>query len=292
MPFRENINPIDWVTGGAREADATVVVLGASGLIEGEEGAAIASPTKGDRIDLNLPTVQVDFLRRLREGHDKPLVVVLTGGSPITMPELEDIADAILFAWYPGQQGGNAVADVIFGDVSPSGRLPITFPVSADQLPPYENYSMQGRTYKYMTEAPLYPFGYGLSYTRFEYHGLTLSSTRLPAGEALDVEVTVRNAGDVDADEVVQLYLTAEDAPFEVPISTLVGFQRVSLAAGESGRVEFTVEPAQMKVFDEAGNSQFATGTHTLHIGGVSPGERGLELTGEAPRTARFELRN
>jgi len=138
MAYQENTNPIDWATGGAKNADATIVVLGLSGLIEGEEGASLASPTKGDRLDLNLPQGQIDFLRKLRKDHDQPLIVVLTGGSPITMPEIEEIADAILFVWYPGQQGGNAVADVIFGDVSPSGRLPITFPVSVDQLPDFK----------------------------------------------------------------------------------------------------------------------------------------------------------
>lgn len=291
LPFRENINPIDWVTGGARTADATIVVMGVSGLIEGEEGAALASPTKGDRIDLNLPKHQLDFLARLREGHERPLIVVLTGGSPIIMPEIEAMADAILFVWYPGQQGGNAVADVIFGDVSPSGRLPITFPVSADQLPPYEDYSMRGRTYKYMTEAPFYPFGYGLSYTRFEYEDVTLSDRRLRPGETIEVEVTVRNAGDMDADEVVQLYLSTEDAAFEVPISTLVGFRRVNIPSGATRVVSFTVTPEQMQVFDEAGNRQFAPGTHTFHVGGVSPGKRGETLTGVKQRQASFELR-
>lgn len=291
LPFQENVNPIDWVTDGARTADATIVVMGISGLIEGEEGAALASPTKGDRINLNLPQPQVDFLRRLREGHEKPLVVVLTGGSPIIMPEIEAMADAILFVWYPGQQGGNAVADVIFGDVSPSGRLPITFPVSADQLPPYEDYSMRGRTYKYMTETPFYPFGYGLSYTRFEYDDMALSKKTLRPGQAIEVEVTVRNAGDVAADEVVQLYLSVEDAAFEVPISTLVGFRRVNLPSGGSQVVSFTVTPEQMQVFDEAGVRRFAPGTHTFHAGGVSPGTRGEELTGAAQQKARFELR-
>ena len=133
-------------------------------------GTFVLLPELGDTgfsFDLDLPADQVSFLRKISEGNDKPVIVVLTGGSPITMPEVDELADAILFAWYPGQQGGNAVADIIFGDVSPSGRLPITFPESVEQLPPYENYSMAGRTYKYMTEKPLYPFGYGLSYSNF-----------------------------------------------------------------------------------------------------------------------------
>lgn len=291
LPFAENINPMDWVTGGAKDADATIAVLGISGLLEGEEGAALASPTKGDRIDLNLPKGQLDFLRKLREGHDRPLIVVVTGGSPITMPEVEEMADAILWVWYPGQQGGNAVADVIFGDVSPSGRLPITFPESADQLPAFDDYSMKGRTYKYMTETPLYPFGYGLSYSSFEYGDVKLSSSQLKKGESLKAEVEVRNTGDIAADEVVQLYLTVNDKSLELPISSLIGFQRLSLPAGESEIARFTISPDQMQVFNEAGESQFVKGKHMLHIGGVSPGKRGEELSGRALKTVSFELR-
>jgi beta-glucosidase len=291
LPFSENINPMDWVTGGAKDADATIAVLGISGLLEGEEGAALASPTKGDRMDLNLPKGQLDFLRKLREGHDRPLIVVVTGGSPITMPEVEEIADAILFVWYPGQQGGNAVADVIFGDISPSGRLPITFPVSADQLPPFEDYSMEGRTYKYMTGKPLYPFGYGLSYSDFEYGDVELSSKTIEAGEPLEISVRVSNSGEVTADEVVQLYLSIDDDQSKQPISTLIDFQRLSLAPGKSGVASFTVKPDQMMAIDESGEKRFFTGKHTLHIGGVSPGPRGKELTGNAPKTASFKLR-
>jgi beta-glucosidase len=157
------------------------------------------------------------------------------------MPEVEEIADAILFVWYPGQQGGNAVADVIFGDVSPSGRLPITFPVSADQLPAFDDYSMKGRTYKYMTKTPLYPFGYGLSYSRFEYGDAKLSDNTIGAGDTLKVEISVRNAGDVQADEIVQLYLSINDKRMELPISTLIGFQRLGLSPGESGVARFSV---------------------------------------------------
>jgi beta-glucosidase len=291
LPFHDNINPMDWVTGNARNVDATIVVLGLSGLLEGEEGAALVSPTKGDRLDLNLPKGQIDFLRKLRGDHDKPLIVVLTGGSPITMPEVEELADAILFVWYPGQQGGKAVADVIFGDVSPSGRLPITFPASVDQLPPFDDYSMSGRTYKYMTEVPLYPFGYGLSYSRFEYGELKLSSNAIQAGEALDAEIEVRNAGEFPADEVVQVYQSIDAEHMNQPISTLVGFQRVSLAPGETRVVRFSIAPEQLQAVNDAGENQYVRGAHTLQIGGVSPGARGAELTGQALKYARFEIR-
>lgn len=291
MAFQENTNPMDWVTGNAKNADATIAVLGLSGLLEGEEGAALASPSKGDRLDLNLPEHQLDFLRKLRKDHDRPLIVVMTGGSPITMPEVEEIADAILFVWYPGQQGGNAVADVLFGDVSPSGRLPITFPVSVDQLPPFDDYSMKGRTYKYMTKTPLYPFGYGLSYSQFEYGDVKLSDNTIGAGETLEVEISVKNAGEMQADEVVQLYLSINDKRMDLPISTLIGFQRLTLSPGESGVAKFTISPEQMQAIDEDGKKRFVQGKHSLHIGGVSPGQRGEALTGAALQKANFKIR-
>ena len=291
LPFHENINTLDWVTGGAKTAEATIVVLGSSGLLEGEEGASLASPTRGDRIDLNLPEPQLGFLRRIREGHDRPLIVVLTGGSPITMPEIEELADAIVFAWLPGQQGGIAVADVLFGDVSPSGRLPITFPVSADQLPPYEDYSMQGRTYKYMTETPLYPFGFGLSYAAFEYGDATLAANELKAGDPLDLNIKVGNTSERAADEVVQVYLTIEDKDVDLPISTLIGFQRVSLQSGETRDVSFTFQPEQLQAIDDKGKRRYFPGTHTLHVGGVSPGKRGEELNGSVLKTVTFDIR-
>ena len=290
MPFSTNINPIDWSTGAARDNDATIVVMGLSALLEGEEGAAIASPSKGDRIDLNLPENQLAYLRKIRQDNDKPVILVLTGGSPIATPEIEELADAILWVWYPGQQGGTAVADVIFGDYSPSGRLPITFPASVDQLPPYEDYSMAGRTYKYMSEKPLYPFGYGLSFTTIEYGEPQLSTRDVKSGEALDVSVAIANTGPMDTTEIVQLYITSNSAEFDVPISSLIGFQPVEIAAGEKRSVMFTVSPEQMDVFDSDGNRQRVKGTYTLHVGGVSPGPRGEELTGTALRTARFNV--
>lgn len=278
LPYQENVNPIDWTTGAAKRADAAIAVLGISGLMEGEEGEAIASGHKGDRLDLALSESQLNFLKKLRKGNDKPLIVVMTGGSPIAMPEVDSIADAILWVWYPGQQGGNAVGDVLFGDVNPSGRLPITFPVSEDQLPPYEDYSMAGRTYKYMTEKPLYPFGYGLSYTSFKYIDVKLSTEKVKKGNPLEVEVSVENTGESDGNEVVQLYLACNDAKFTVPQSTLVGFKNVHIKKGETTVVKFTISPEQLKMVNEEGESVFVKGSYTLTVGGISPGERSKEL--------------
>lgn len=177
---RPNANPQDWASPNAGNSDATIVVLGISGVLEGEEGESIASETFGDRLDYNIPENQLTYLQKIHDAAgDKPVVAVVTGGSPMNLEKVHELADAVLMVWYPGEEGGNAVADVIFGKVSPSGRLPITFPKSLDDLPPYEDYSMKGRTYKYMEAAPMYPFGYGLSYTDFDYSDIQLSENKV-----------------------------------------------------------------------------------------------------------------
>jgi beta-glucosidase len=291
LPYRSNVNPSNSAIGSAAQADAIIAVLGISTLIEGEEGSAVASPSKGDRLDLSLPPDQLAYLRKLRERTRKPIIVVLTGGSPIAALELEQLADAILFAWYPGQQGGKAVAEVLFGDVVPSGRVPITFPVSVDQLPPYEDYSMVGRTYKYMKEKPLYPFGFGLSYTSFDYGKPGLAPADLVAGEPLVVKVSVRNTGEVAGTEIVQIYHSTDAAPFDVPNSTLVSFRPVELAAGEEEIVRFDVTAGQLHSFGPDGQAILVKGRHTIHAGGVSPGARSEELTGQALQAVGFEIR-
>lgn len=290
MDFWETVNPVDWVTGGAREAEATIAVMGISQLIEGEEGESLASTTKGDRIDLNLPAHQMDYLRKLKKGNDKPLIVVLTGGSPITMPELDQLADAILWVWYPGQEGGHAVADIIFGDRVPSGKLPITFPASDAQLPPYEDYSMNGRTYRYMTEEPLYPFGYGRSYTEFRFGALQLDRQSLDSGESLVASLDVENLGAFDADEVVQLYISVPDPNGNQPRWSLKGFQRVEVLQGKSSEVTFEVGPEAMQQFNEQGESEILPGTYTLYVGNGSPGSRSEELGVELV-SATFQVR-
>ena len=165
---RPNVNPIDWYSDEAREAEVTIACMGISQLIEGEEGEAIASPSAGDREYITLPPHQIEFLQLLRS-KAKKLIVVITGGSAISIPEVHDMADAVLYAWYPGERGGEAVGDIIFGEVNPSGKLPVTFVNDISDLPPYEDYDMSDRTYRYMASTPLYPFGFGLSYTNFEY---------------------------------------------------------------------------------------------------------------------------
>jgi len=282
------LNP--WAARVARSADAVVIVMGITNELEGEEGAALASTTDGDREKIELPPHQVEWLKNLRSSYDKPIIVVLTGGSPLAIPEVHELADAILFAWYPGEQGGNAVADIIFGDESPTGRLPVTFPKSTEQLPPYDDYSMTGRTYRYMTEEPLYPFGFGLSYTKFEYSNIRLSSKRIRQGTSIRLSVTLRNAGEYFGEEVVQLYLANLEASVDTPICSLKGIQHIRLQPGQRRNVHFTITPEMMSIVDESGNSVINPGRIMITVGGCSPSDRGIEIGAPEPVQAIFTL--
>src|SRR5215216_3893781 len=195
-----------WAPGMAQSADFAIVSAGYSSFLEGEEGESLLSPQNGDRESISLPESQVNYIKELAI-HGVKIVLILTGGSPIALGEVEDMVDAILFVWYPGMEGGRAVADVLFGDVSPAGKLPVTFPKSLAQLPAFDDYSMKERTYRYMTEEPLYPFGFGLSYSRFEYSDLQLDKMERAPGDSLEVRLTLYNRGGRDAAEVVQFYL-------------------------------------------------------------------------------------
>ncbi len=286
----KNINPVDWASGGAKDHEATIVVLGISQLLEGEEGESLASPSLGDRLDLNLPANQLEYLRKLKEGHDNPVIVVMTGGSPITMPEVEELADAILWVWYPGQEGGSAVADLIFGNEVPSGKLPLTFPESVDQLPPYEEYSMKERTYRYISSKPLYPFGYGLSYTEFSFNDLHLDREEIAADESLTVSVKVKNNGDLDADEVVQLYVSVPDPDGIQPRWSLKNFTRVTLEKGSSTEVSFKLNSQTLEQFNQEGEAEVVPGEYRVYVGNGSPGKRSKEL-GVQVISANFHIK-
>lgn len=274
---RENLNPIDWFSDEAADADVTIACLGISQLIEGEEGEAIASAHKGDREDIRLPKNQVDFLKVIRS-KAKKLVVVLIGGSPIACEEVYDMADALVMAWYPGEQGGNAVADVIFGDAVPSGRLPLTFPRTINDIPAYEDYAMQGRTYKYMEKEPLFPFGFGLSYTEFEYADLTLSRTEVKKGQSIQAEFTLSNTGRFVAEEVVQLYVSDVEASVAVPNFALQAFTRIHLEPGQKETVTFEITPDMMHIVNAAGDKVLEPGRFRVFIGGASPMSRSKSL--------------
>jgi beta-glucosidase len=244
----------------------------------------------GDRESISLPESQMNYIKELAI-HGVKIVLVLTGGSPIALGEVEDMVDAILFVWYPGMEGGRAVADVLFGDASPAGKLPVTFPKSLDQLPAFDDYSMQGRTYRYMTEEPLYPFGFGLSYSCFEYLDLQLEKTEIVPGDSINVNVTLHNSGAVDAAEVIQFYLSDLQTSTVVPLHHLVGFERVKLKAGQSGKLEFTLTAEMMSFYNDDGKLTLEPGQFRLEVGGCSPGKRGQDLGAPKPVTASFEVK-
>ncbi len=215
---------------------------------------------------------------------------MLTGGSPIALGEVEDMVDAILFVWYPGMEGGKAIADVLFGDVSPSGKLPITFPKSLEQLPAFDDYSMNGRTYSFMTQEPLYPFGFGLSYSNFKYSDLKLDKNKIALGDSLNLSLTLKNSGASDSAEVVQFYLSDILASTIVPLHHLVGFERVELKAGQSKTIKFTLTPEMMSFINDDGKPTLEAGEFRLEIGGCSPSKRGQDLGAPKPVTATFEI--
>ncbi len=278
----------DWSVYTAGHMDVTIAFMGLSPLLEGEEGESILSDN-GDRTELRLPENQISYLRLLAASGGR-IVLVLSGGSPVALGGLEEIVDAIVYVWYPGQEGGRAVADVLFGDHSPSGKLPLTFPQSLDQLPPFEDYNMQGRTYRYMTAEPLFPFGFGLSYTTFAYSDLRLENPALKPGENLSASVKVTNTGPREGGEVVQAYLTDLEASVPVPLSSLVAFERVSLKPGESKTVQFSIPAEAMMVFGEDGRQAFEPGEFRLTVGGCSPSPRGLALGAPQPVSAVFKV--
>lgn len=201
-----------------------------------------------------------------------PVVLVLLNGSAVAVNWAAEHVPAILEAWYPGEEGGAAIADVLFGDYNPGGRLPVTFPKSLAQLPPFEDYAMQGRTYRFSTETPLYPFGYGLSYTAFKYRGLRISRKKIALGKGVKVSVEVENVGKRAGDEVVQLYLRDLDASVPTPLLQLQGFARVHLAPGEKKRVSFAVTPEQLVVYSDQGQPMVEPGEFEVSVGGGQPG--------------------
>jgi len=274
----------------ALSSDLAIVCGGFSSFLEGEEGESLLSPQNGDRSSISLPVSQINYIKELAISGTK-IVLVLTGGSPVALGEIEDMVDAVLFIWYPGMEGGNAVADILFGDVSPSGKLPLTFPKSLEQLPPFDDYSMDGRTYRYMKEEPLYPFGFGLSYCLFEYQHLRLEKQSISLGDSLHCSFELHNNGDRTASEVVQFYLSDLDASTIVPLHHLIGFERVELLSGEKKKVEFLVTPEMMSFYNDDGKLTLEPGEFRLEIGGCSPGKRGQDLGAPMPLTTLFELK-
>jgi beta-glucosidase len=265
-----------------KDADVIIYVGGISPRLEGEE-MRVQTPgfSGGDRTSIDLPAVQTEFLKALK-ATGKPIVFVMMTGSALAIPWEEENIPAIINAWYGGEAAGTAVADVLFGDYSPSGRLPITFYKSDSDLPPFDDYSMANRTYRYFEGDPLYPFGFGLSYTKFDYSHLKLSKTKIKKNEPVTAEVTVTNNGKMKSDEVVQLYLTHQSGP-DVPLYSLKGFKRISLLPGASEKVQFIITPDMMKTVNEEGQSVLNSGQVKINIGGSLPSQKSEELGAAKP---------
>jgi beta-glucosidase len=255
----------------AKNADVIVALMGLAPTLEGEE-----MPIKlpgfggGDRTAIDLPATQEDLLKALA-ATGKPVVVVLQNGSALSVNYAAQNAAAVLEAWYPGEEGGTAIAETLAGDNNPAGRLPLTFYSSLDQIPPFDSYSMKGRTYRYFTGQPLFAFGYGLSYTTFAYSNLKLPTTTVQAGQPVTVEADLKNTGKLAGDEVAELYLT-QPSGFETPRHILAGFTRVHLAPGASTHIGITVDPRTLGQVDERGNRVILPGDYTVALGSTQPG--------------------
>jgi beta-glucosidase len=263
-------NPFTEAKIVAEKSDAVVLCLGLSPRIEGEEGDAFNADASGDRIEIGLPGMQLELLKDIKK-LGKPVVAVLLNGSAIAMEEAKEYADAIVEAWYPGEEGGNAVADVIFGNYNPAGRLPVTFVKSVEDLPNFEDYSMKNRTYRFIEKEPLFPFGFGLSYTKFKYSNLVVEDKNVSCGDTVKIKVNVENIGYMDGEEVVQVYLAHLGTNFKVPNHQLVGFKRVKIAEGETKTVEFEIKTRYLGIINDEGKFIFNPGTCRLFVGGTQP---------------------
>lgn len=263
-------DPTGEAIAAAQQADVSIAVVGITSQLEGEEMKVDLPGFKGgDRTSLDLPKEEENLLEAL-QSTGKPLVVVLMNGSALAVNWANAHANAILDAWYSGEEGGTAIAQTLVGNNNPAGRLPVTFYKSVDQLPAFEDYAMKNRTYRYFTGEPLYPFGYGLSYSTFEYSNLKLSSTQLQAGDPLTVETDVKNSSQRAGEEVVELYLSFPKSSV-APIRALRAFTRIQLAAGETKHVQFTLGARELSEVEKNGDRVIAEGNYRIYLGGGQP---------------------
>lgn len=285
---QEGAPGVNYTFGDAAMAEVVVAVLGLDPTLEGEEGDTVASPLGGDRVRIELPDNQRAFLKELRQ-HAKKLILVLTGGSALAIPDEHELADAVLYAWYPGCEGGAALGDVLFGDVAPSGRLPVTVPRRTEDLPTFNDYSMRGRTYRYATAEPLYPFGFGLSYAKVSYESLTLSQAKLHARDGLQVRAVVKNHSAVAARETVQCYLLPPSGA-DAPRAVLVDFAKVEIAPNASHEVTFELPAEALRQVDVRGERVWLAGAYRIFVGPASPGPRAQALGAPTPLVANVQL--
>ena len=289
-PLVQEVAPgTNYTFPSAAAAEVVVAVLGLDPTLEGEEGDTIASPAGGDRGRIELPENQRSFLRELRQ-HAKKLVLVITGGSAIAIPEEHAFCDAVLLAWYPGCEGGRALADVLFGDVPPSGKLPVTVPRRTEDLPPFEDYSMRGRTYRYAEVDPLYPFGFGLSYAKFKYGPVSVNVPVLTEGAELIVRGTVSNESLFAAAETVQCYLVPPANLHRGPKARLLDFQKILCPPQAVVEFEFRIPSESFRMIDEGGSSTWVRGQYSLSVGSASPGAVAESLGAPAPAKVAVRL--
>lgn len=259
---------------GAGNADVTIAVLGLSPVLEGEAGDAFLAESGGDKKNLSLPASEIAFMKALRKGVKKPIIAVITAGSDVDVAAITPYADAIIFAWYPGEQGGNALADIVFGKISPSGHLPLTFYNSVKDLPEYTSYSMKGRTYRYFGGAVQYPFGFGLSYTTFSYEAAAALPKQYAAKDTITMSVKVKNTGNMDADEVVQAYIKYP-ALDRMPLKELKGFKRVTVTKGNEQLVTIKIPVKELQKWDLQKHSfKLYPGDYKLILGSNSADEK------------------
>jgi beta-glucosidase len=277
-------DPISEAVATATQADVVVAVVGITSHLEGEEMKVdVPGFMGGDRTSLDLPKEEEDLLEAL-QATGKPVVVVLMNGSALSVNWAAQHANAILDAWYSGEEGGTAIAETLSGANNPAGRLPVTFYKGVEQLPPFEDYSMKHRTYRYFDGQPLYPFGYGLSYSKFTYTNLKLSASKLHAGDPLSVEVDITNTSDRAGDEVAELYLHFPKSAGAL-IRALRGFARLHLGAGEVRHVAFTLQARDLSLVNKAGDRIVAAGPYRISVGGGQPG------TGAPAAETSFSIR-
>ncbi len=264
----------------AKHSDVVVLCLGLNETLEGEQGDTGNSYAAGDKPDLKLPASQIVLMEAVF-AVGKPVIVCLMTGSAMDLSMAEEKAAAVLQLWYPGARGGKAVADLLFGDASPSGKLPVTFYRSVQELPPFEDYSMKGRTYRYMEGEALYPFGYGLTYGDVRVESAVLSSRDADTG-AVHIRVKVKNAGSAATGDVVQIYVKDLESPFAVPNHSLCAFARVFLAAGEEKEMGMAVSGDAFLVVNEEGEQVKGSGKYRLYVGTGQPDERTAALSGKS----------
>jgi len=273
----------------AQRSDVVVMCLGLDASIEGEEGDVSNEYASGDKLHLNLPGLQQELLETIHQT-GKPIILVLLAGSALAVTWADENIPSIVQAWYPGAEGGKAIASLIFGEFSPSGKLPVTFYRTTEELPDFCNYSMENRTYKYMENQALYPFGYGLSYTTFQYGQIALNSEKITVNENVQYRIIVKNTGNFPACETVQLYVQDVQASVDVPKWQLRGIRKIYLESNQAQEVLFMLTPRDLALIDNDGKCILEPGIFNIYIGGCQPDERSKQLTGCSVRKAILEV--